>query len=238
MPFITQGKTNWKFLLIVIILVVIIMGVIWILSLPIPPPWQPPPKADEKYCKRDTDCVSEMTIKKDCINTTTYQKIGSPVQYQMLPPLTCKCVNNRCTVAQDITADWKTFTNQRNEFEIKYPKDWQAKSYELPCAGCAAVYEFGPNRIQITVTESTNWDDAKTNLERNVDGKSEEIVIDGLSAIKREGKAKKYSAYTALEGTEIEGIILMRNYRIYYFFATKEDKETFNQMLSTFKFLE
>jgi hypothetical protein len=51
MPFITQGKTNWKFLLIVLILAVIIGGVIWLLSLPIPPPWQPPPPAGCLECK-------------------------------------------------------------------------------------------------------------------------------------------------------------------------------------------
>jgi hypothetical protein len=145
---------------------------------------------------------------------------------------------------QEETADWKTYRNEKYGYEIKYPKDWYVIIGELPCAGCSALYEFEPNNkpepggIQISVTGSTTWDVAKENLERIIDGKSEDIVIDGVPAIKREGKATKYNVYIPQEGTNIEGIILMRNYRVYDFFTTKEDLQIFNQMLFTFKFAE
>jgi hypothetical protein len=52
MPFLTKGKTNWKYILIVLILAVIVGGgILWWLTLPIPPPWQPPPSAGCSECK-------------------------------------------------------------------------------------------------------------------------------------------------------------------------------------------
>jgi len=240
MPLIIQGKTNWKFLLVVIILAVIVVGLsLWlpkILFIERPPINLSP--TDEKYCKQDTDCVSEMTIKQTCINTSTYKRMGSPVQYQMLPPLLCKCINNQCIAAQDETANWKTFTN--HGFEIKYPEGLQVESHELAglCTGCADSYEFKPSNIQIIVGGSLTREAAKQNLKEGIDGISKDITVAGLSAIQRKGEATKSSFNTQFEGEEVEEVIFMKDGTLYHFFATKEEGPTLDQMLSTFRFLE
>jgi phage shock protein PspC (stress-responsive transcriptional regulator) len=142
---------------------------------------------------------------------------------------------------EEETTNWKTYRNERNRFEIKYPNNWTVKSYELAgtCPGCADLYEFEPSSIKITIGGSMTWEVAKINLEQGIDGKSEDIVIAGLNGIKKEGKATKFSGYT-LEGVEVKEIILNGGSigTIFHFFTTKEDEKYFDQMLSTFRFLE
>lgn len=84
MPFITQGKTNWKFVAIVIVLAVIVGGgvLVWIKIQKVLP-------IDEKYCKQNEDCIG--TCNWDCIN-----KYYLPKRYtcQLIPA--CWCINNQC----------------------------------------------------------------------------------------------------------------------------------------------
>jgi len=137
MPFITQGKTNWKFLLIIIILAVIVGGlaIFWQYY------WMPveqsntPKILSEKYCKEDGDCVcgihkttrSCFYGNKDYVDTTQQcpdfcTGIGGNFQI--------KCVNKECkqiSTIQDETADWKTYRNIEYGFEFKYPDYWAVK---------------------------------------------------------------------------------------------------------------
>jgi len=61
MPFLTQGKTNWKYILIIVILAVIVVGGIFWLSKEEIPIIQlieiKKKEKDEKYCKEDNDCL-------------------------------------------------------------------------------------------------------------------------------------------------------------------------------------
>jgi hypothetical protein len=131
MPFLTQGKTNWKYILIVLVLAVIVGGgILWWAGQEIPLPETPEIKSpenkyllDEKYCEKEEDCVSETTIKMDCINRVAYLKLGAPVQQQILT-LKCRCINNQCMAIKDETANWKTYRNEEYGFEFEYPKDW------------------------------------------------------------------------------------------------------------------
>jgi len=136
--------------------------------------------------------------------------------------------------------NWKTFTNKRHKFEIKYPESWGVESSELleTCPDCTDNYKFKPSSIQIIIGESLTWEVTKANLEKGIEGTSENITVAGLLAIKREGKATKFSPFIQFEGKDVKEIIFMKDGIIYHFFTTKEDEEIFDQMLSTFRFLE
>jgi len=134
MPFITQGKTNWKFLLIVIILAIIVGGVILIkqYSWMLEEESQTPKIPAEKYCKKDEDCACGINkTTKDCFyGNKNYVDItqqcpdfctGIGGSFQI------KCINNECkqiSTIQNETADWETCINEDYSFEIKYPKEW------------------------------------------------------------------------------------------------------------------
>ena len=149
MPFITQGKTNWKFLLIVIVLAAVVVGFSWWLSknIFIEGPLIKPTKPDEKYCEKDSDCVLNYTGSETCPSCSSddYQCVSLEYYNKVLWPeweknhkgilcegcpmvtekLQCICEKSLCKkIVKDETADWKTYRNEEYDFEIKYPKEW------------------------------------------------------------------------------------------------------------------
>jgi hypothetical protein len=149
MPFITQGKTNWKLLLIVIVLAAVVVGFSWWLSknIFIEGPLIKPTKPDEKYCEKDSDCVLNYTGSETCPSCLSddYQCVSLEYYNKVLWPeweknhkgilcegcpmvtekLQCICEKSLCKkIVKDETADWKTYRNEEYDFEIKYPKEW------------------------------------------------------------------------------------------------------------------
>jgi len=130
---------------------------------------------------------------------------------------------------KDETADWKTFKNERNKFEIKYPKNLTVESIEPTTP--PDFYEFKHIGISITVG-GMNWETANGVIEQAIDGKSESVSISGFTGIKREGKFIE-------GGFEVEMVILEGPKKtVFQFFTVKENEKTFDQMLSTFRFLD
>ncbi|PIQ92948.1 MAG: hypothetical protein COV69_00490 [Parcubacteria group bacterium CG11_big_fil_rev_8_21_14_0_20_39_14] len=143
--FITQGKTNWRFILIVIILAVIVGGGIlawqywdWIkfqLRPGIPmqeaPPYTPKPCIKNEDCGMDTcqqgkdKCVE---IKYICENEMCIY----PAQTTEFPSPPYKCVEGKCRkeVVEDETADWKTYRNEEYGFEFEHPQEWGVLTLE------------------------------------------------------------------------------------------------------------
>ena len=103
MPFLTQGKTNWKFLLIVVILVVIVGGGIFAYQY-----WWLP-KEEAKNIQKPVVCTQEAKI---CPGGSTVGRTGPNCEFAECP-----------TVKTDETADWQTYRNEEVGFSFKYPND-------------------------------------------------------------------------------------------------------------------
>ena len=92
---IKQGKTNWKFLLFVLVLAVIVCGgILW---------WQ---KEELKNSQEPVACTQEAKI---CPDGSAVGRTGP------------NCEFAECPVVSDKTAGWKTYVDSQNGFEFKYP---------------------------------------------------------------------------------------------------------------------
>jgi hypothetical protein len=119
MPFITQGKINWKFLLIVVVLAIIV-GVAILTNLCMKPDY---------HCEQDKDCI--FTCPCGCINKESKcRTFGFNYTCEYAE---CECINNQCTIKQlggteDETADWQTYRNEEYGFEITLLDSWEGYS--------------------------------------------------------------------------------------------------------------
>jgi hypothetical protein len=196
MPFITQGKTNWKFLLIVIILAIIVGGgTLWLL------------------------------VKKE-------------LPYQ---PSEIKKI--------DETANWKTYRNEEYGFEVKYPNNWYAEPEDLAGLSAKLSIIFGNYLIK----ESYGREDYTF-----VNFVVEDATINEyLNEMKKYGakieetniaSSKAYKTITTGEevylGDNLNpsiSITIMHNNHVYgllILYPNEISEKVFNQIVSTFKFLE
>jgi hypothetical protein len=105
MTFITQGKTNWKFLLIVVILAVIaIGGILW---------WQ------NYETQKPIACTQEAKI---CPDGSAVGRTGPNCEFTA-----CPAPETTDTSTSSIQ-DWQTYRNEEYGFETKYPDDWKISS--------------------------------------------------------------------------------------------------------------
>jgi len=145
MAFIKQDKTNWKYILIVVILAILVGG--WILlglTLPIPPPWQPISLTEQCKAKFLLWCekcrsygwsgeLDESRLLSDEIKQCLekYFKIISP-ETADCGVMKEDCKNFGIGVTEDETTNWKTY--QWNNLEFKYPPTWTVEKtyYQTP----------------------------------------------------------------------------------------------------------
>ncbi|MBW6441255.1 hypothetical protein K0B03_04505 [Patescibacteria group bacterium] len=139
----------------------------------------------------------------------------------------------------DDTSDWKIYKNEEYGYEVKCPNDWDINNtstdYNL---GANSFIEFTKKegdftyRFELYVFDS--FSDQKWYAENDLD-QIEHITIDNkISATKGQ---TKYDVSPALVGfwTYSSRTYLLRSLP---HMATPEFKEIFNQILSTFKFIE
>ncbi|HUW24880.1 MAG TPA: PsbP-related protein [Patescibacteria group bacterium] len=146
------------------------------------------------------------------------------------------------TPTPDPTADWKTYSNSEGKFSVKYPTEWTVK--DLGSLGSITqnvsnvVLEADEYKAQITISVS-DTDTARKSAEGEQKQSGEKFSLDGTMATKwLESKEKKAQGYVlAIKGDRV--------YSILFECLSQECFETdkqyylniFNQILSTFKFL-
>jgi len=208
--FITRkGKTNWKYILIIVILALIVIG-------------------ETFYLVREEEKISEIKFPEK--------------------------------VVKDETLNWKTYRNEEYGFEIKYPTNWSVKKEGLG----SVVSEFVTKQIEplAQIKFVSSEDPAKTVsiiISNNSKGYSLEAWIRIYQETSPVGPSflGQVDEFTIDENKGIKGwfgccmtykqtVFLTKGNKTYQIEGGIRDlktgtynyEEVFNQMLSTFRFLE
>ncbi len=274
MPFLTQGKTNWKYILIILVLAVIVGGAILscqylfpqFISFPTLKKSTCTQDASSNFlftgegkdpcnrsCESDEDCKFECGCQ--CISKSERCVYTGIVCEAPDPNYGCKCIDNTCKfeyIGTDETTNWKTYRNEEYGFEVKYPENWEFSETLYPKEMELYIFSVGfiPKGEVYWVEGTPGIYPIKIFINKSfpeyIDKeKEEQILVNGKPAIKREGYL----------GLEYEIAFLQPNSFGYYLMIVNsiqnikaagnisEDEATqfneiFNQMISTFRFLE
>lgn len=122
MPFLTQGKINFKFILLVVILAIIVGGVILAYQYL----WLP------KNSQKPVACTQEAKI---CPDGSAVGRIGPNCEFAPCP-----------SVKVDETAGWRTEANAEYGFEFKYPNNFFDSNQEPRVLVGDCNYNFFPDQ--------------------------------------------------------------------------------------------
>lgn len=136
------------------------------------------------------------------------------------------------TPAIDPFASWNVYNNPRYGYSIKYPKDWTVKNYGQIEPKVIDYIVFNPSTASssaktVSISYSTRTYDEAMEIGATT---SESITVDGVKGAK---KSEQDSG-----GNVTQHIILPLNSKLntIVIYAQDKYKDTFTQMLSTFKF--
>ena len=250
MPFITQGKTNLKYILIVVILVAIVGGGIlayqyyWVSKQEV----KITEISTENYCKTDEDCVCGVhKTNKSCFygnkNYVDTDQQCLDFCTGIFGNLQIRCISNECkqvSIAKDETADWETYRNEKFKIEFKYP-DFLPIRYTsvweptAPSEKIKSILTLPLMNDSLNVWITTN---ARGVLPTTTEAEIIEERVINIGGVNTNNKVFKGS-----EGKTISTVSFERNSVLYSIWAEilgeeENNLNIFNQLLSTFKFLE
>ncbi|OGY18962.1 MAG: hypothetical protein A2784_02420 [Candidatus Chisholmbacteria bacterium RIFCSPHIGHO2_01_FULL_48_12] len=130
------------------------------------------------------------------------------------------------TSTPDPTANWKTYTNNQYKFVFKHPNDWRVISLEE---------ESKPQEIVVTY----NPDTKDAYLERNPDAydqsQKSDAVINGVQITRIKNNKDVYRREYAIIPLTSGTLIITGTLDVA---VNQKQTSSFNQILSTFKFLD
>lgn len=135
MNFLTEGKTNWQYLLIILVLAILVCGGIlawqywWMAEEEVPSPKGP----GEVECKIDSDCAP---CGSGCAPMEIAQKDICHVGLELNE---CACVNYKCIVKESVPKNCDLYEMPMTEEQIKECtcQEGYKKFYRLSGAYCA-----------------------------------------------------------------------------------------------------
>ncbi len=146
------------------------------------------------------------------------------------------------------SAGQKVYRNQKYGYEVKFPKNWSIKqcdpdnvhlSYEDLTSLLCATGGSLPLSIVIYPGASSNFGEVTDVLFHSlINANKEDAIIGGTKALKISGTSRPDDY---LAGKKSQIVLFLRNndfYQIYYNEFDRDFSATFDQILSTFRFVE
>jgi hypothetical protein len=240
MPFLTKGKTNWKYILIVLILAALVGGGILgylryfkreISSLSKFPEIKKPEKIETEKLK----------IEEETANWEIYQFSVESLYQEYSKGSLDKEWNEK--LKKDIEEQMKSPPFKDCEFEIKFPKDWKVSRYPWPLHG------YYPIPSGISISKSLNGINCQLDIDMLAAPENISQFINSLENegyLKREVRVNRYPAIELTDPTGSRVSYFVKNNNTYCLPISWDIKgegnekciEFYNQMLSTFRFLE
>jgi heme/copper-type cytochrome/quinol oxidase subunit 2 len=148
-------------------------------------------------------------------------------------------------LTENDTTNWNTYRDEEYRFEMKYPKEWKVETEEtsilfIDTTKIDVSYPKGLLVFIINVGETTfnsiyDW------FNKEFQDRSKDLVPEYSELIVNESQALRFSDPISMGGCE-EFIVFIKNLRIYRLERTgptcEHSDELFNQILSTFRFIE
>jgi len=147
------------------------------------------------------------------------------------------CEFAECPIAEDQFKDWKTDRNEEYEFEVKYPGDWRIAQCGIDCWG------FGPQSTPEDIAVGINVLNSKLDIAKKslpvLSNSHNKIIKEEMATI----KGIQWTKLTIKQDTSEEIFIeylIEKNGKTYNLGVGTDELNivsTFNQILSTFKFI-
>jgi len=146
-----------------------------------------------------------------------------------------------------ITADWKTYTNEKYGFEFKYPDIFKEGVISIKAESVVLFYSKSSENLELRADFIDNFDPKSLvkNDEKNITYNKSVISVDGLASYKVDsvtcymGCASGYSIFIPYKNSAIS-VKVIRGDGSYkepnLVKITNEEKANFDQIISTFKF--
>lgn len=220
MMLITEGKTNWKFLLIVVILgIIAARGILW---------WVENFPSYQSFGVNELEKISAEECKK-------YVEDECPEGCIVCPP--CEvCSSLGCNSAefcksigfdenwyetiklQRETANWQIYRSDEYMFEVKYPEDWKVAKN---------IFNFEPNLVFCPPSLTNPDPEIVCKLKTGATKPQYEDGMIYLFSYNSDPKPnnQKYHYLGSIGGE-------------YYYFYSENNELIVNQMLSTFRFIK
>jgi hypothetical protein len=141
------------------------------------------------------------------------------------------------TAAPDPTANWKTYTNSKYEFEFKYPSDWDVRESDFNYTNAIVEFEKDKSVVLSILSDQKKYNslDQYLGTQNSV---AKDISVGNIPAkyISFLGDGGHTLSYKRLVFFTEEKNVLDLYYN-WEFYDKNESDKTFDQILSTFKLL-
>ncbi len=180
---------------------------------------------------------------KVCPDGTSVGRTGPNCEFSP-----CPASKTTPTPVSDATANWKTYSNTKYGYTLKYPNDWQVQAVAAGAGGA----EAGPDQPSVAISkigENHDYDDGVINIEGfqsesswSPDWAISNVIINNIKMVKRTKKIET-SGYIRIKPLDRECYTFQSTSEYMticfsYSQAKAEEKQTFDQIISTFKFVD
>lgn len=202
-------------------------------------------------CKIDTDCSLIPIACGLCVNRNTntekYEEIYNVMVKKACIPTPgclraeykCLCLNNKCELKVIPLESWKTYKSEEYGFEVKYPNDWYYHVSDFEEVNRVMIC-FNPENVSedeciivLMIDEDTSLEEWYISTKQMLEEGN--TITESITTIESvEAKVITTDATVGLSKT----LFFEKNGNVYNLAMETGKEFIFEEMLSTFKFLE